>query len=134
MTNLEMLRTATPEQITDVFCEDCDRCPSFIFERCDLWKNGFMEWLNEEAETHKEKAKTQKDATEDVSNGWIKLKRTRGDIYIEVSKIVGLGPTSPDESVIMNGAVTKVYTRGAEDEPWFVYDSIEEIIEKIKKA
>lgn len=126
MTNLEKLRTATPEQIMDMFCEDCDKCPSFIFELCDAGKNGFVEWLNEEA-------KTQKDAPEDVPTGWIKLKSIGGIIYIEASEIVALGPISPDASVVMNGAVTKVYTRGAEDEPWFVYDTIDEIIEKIKK-
>lgn len=131
MTNLEMLRTATPEQIRDMFCEkygDCFYvCPRFLFDRCKNGKNGVLEWLNEEA-------KTQKDAQEDVSTEWIKLKSTRGIIYIEASEIVGLGPVSPDASVVMNGAITKVYTRGAEDDPWFVYDSIEEIIKKIKKA
>lgn len=130
MTNLEKLRTATPEQITEMFCheylENCSACPYFARECCNGGKNGFEEWLNKEA-------KTQKDAPEDVSTGWIKLKSTGGIIYIEASEIVALGPTSPDASVVMNGAVTKVYTRGAEDEPWFVYDTIDEIIEKIKK-
>ncbi len=137
MTNLEKLRTGTPKQIADMLCKclkNCSACPYFIRERCNGGENGFEEWLNMEAKTHKEEAKTQKDSKEDVSKGWIKLKRVRGDIYIEASRIVGLGPTSTDEYYIMNGAATKVYTRGAEDEPWFVYDSVEEIIEKIKKA
>jgi hypothetical protein len=85
MTNLEMLRTATPEQITEMFCheylENCSACPHFVLECCNGGKNGFEEWLNEEA-------KTQKDAPEDAPNdapkGWTKLKTVRGDIYIYI--------------------------------------------------
>lgn len=131
MTNLEKLRAATPEQITEMFCheylENCSACPYFVRECCNGGKNGFEEWLKEEA-------KTQKNAPEYAPEGWITLKTTQGAICIDASKIVGLGRTEPDTSVVMNGAVTKVYTRGAEDEPWFVYDRIDEIIEKIKKA
>ena len=121
MTNLEKLKTATPGQIRDMFCENCDKCPNFIFERCDAGKNGFAAWLNEEA-------KTQKDAPEDVPKGWIKLKITNSDIYIDASKIVGLS-LCPS-----NANVTAVYTIGAEDDPWLVDDSIDEIMKKIKKA
>lgn len=121
MTNLEKLKTATPGQIRDMFCEDCDKCPSFIFERCDAGKNGFAEWLNDEA-------KTQKDASREAPKGWIKLKITNSDIYIDASKIVGLSQ-SPS-----NASVTEVYTIGGEDSPWLVDDSADEVIEKIEKA
>ena len=75
-----------------------------------------------------------KGTPEYVPGGWITLKTTQGAICIDASKIIGLGRTNPDTSLVMKGAVTKVYIRGAEDEPWFAYDSIDEIIEKIKKA
>lgn len=130
MTNLEKLRVATPKQIADMLCKclkNCSACPHSIRECCNGGENGFEEWLNEEA-------KIPKDAPEYVPEGWINLKTTQGTICIDASKIVALGHTDPDTSVVMNGAVTKVYTRGAEDEPWFVYDSIDEIVEKIKRS
>jgi hypothetical protein len=89
MTNLEKLRTGTPKQIADMLCKclkNCSACPHFIRECCNGGENGFEEWLNKEAKTHKEEAKTQKDAPEDAPNdapkGWTKLKTVRGDIYI----------------------------------------------------
>jgi hypothetical protein len=128
MTNLEKLRTATPEQITDLFCEDCDKCPSFIFERCDLWKNGFLEWLNEEASEPKD---AQSDAQSDAPKGWIKLKMEAigNDVYINTSTIVGVS--------VRNGAseaLTEIYTIGAEDSPWLVDESIDEVMKKIEGA
>lgn len=125
MTNLEMLRTATPEQIAEMFCHEylknCSACPHFVLECCNGGKNGFEEWLNEEAET-------QKDVPEDVPKGWIKLKITNSAIYIDTSKIVGFSQNPS------NAKVTEVYTIGGEDSPWLVDDSIDEIMKKIKKA
>jgi hypothetical protein len=107
--------------------KNCSACPHSFRECCNNGeKNGFEEWLNEEA-------KMPKDAPKNVPRGWIKLKTIANDIiYIDVSKIVGLGNVTPGTG-LATGAVTEVYTIGAEDEPWFVYDSIEEIVEKIKK-
>lgn len=174
MTNLEKLRTATPEQIRDMFCEDCDKCPSFIFERCDAGKNGFAEWLSEEAIAPKD---TPKDApkgwmklkeefcneiggcdkcppsisehcnevikavedwkkpqeTKDAPRGWIKLKTTTSDIYINASKIAALTHTMRANGASAK-AMTKVYTVGAEDNPWIVDESLDEVIRKIEKA
>ena len=121
MTNLEKLKTATPGQIRDMFCENCDKCPSFIFERCDAGKNGFVEWLNEEA-------KTQKDAQSDAPKGWIKLNTSYSVIYLDASKIVGIGQSTLDADI------TGIYTIGREDSPWLVCNSIDEIIEKIEKT
>lgn len=70
----------------------------------------------------------EKDAPEDIPKGWTKLKIANSDVYIDVLKIVGFSK-SPS-----NAKVTEVYTIGGEDSPWLVYDSVEEIIEKIKKA
>jgi hypothetical protein len=69
MTNLEMLRKCTPEQIRAAFCEeycrDCEVCPSFLSDRCKYGKNGVLEWLNDEVNTPK-------DAQSDAPKGWIK--------------------------------------------------------------
>ena len=128
MTNLEKLKTATPGQIRDMFCENCDKCPSFIFERCDAGKNGFVEWLNEEAIAPE-------DAPEDVFKGWVKLKTINNStIRIDASKIVALGPRFSDAAAELTVAITKVYTIGAECNPWLVCDSVDEVMRKIKKA
>ena len=167
MTNLEKMRTGTPEEIADLFCgdycEDCDGCPSFISERCNEEKNGFLEWLSKKAKTPKnarkewvksrnefcreigdcdmcppaiskhckEAFKTIEDwkkpqEPKDAPGGWIKLS---DDTYINVSKIVGLTVRRGG-----SGAVTAIYTVGAEDDPWYVCDSIETVMEKIKRA
>ena len=128
MTNLEKLRTGTPKQIADMLCKclkNCSACPHSIRECCNGGKNGFEEWLNEETIAPK-------DAPEDVPRGWIKLKTIKGDTYINVSKIVGVD--LPDPADVSNGVAATVHTVGAEDDPWLVYDSVDEIIEKIKKA
>ena len=127
MTNFEKLR-GTPEQIAGMFCEcieNCEECPRSIFERCDEGKNGFVEWLNEEAIEPKD---TPKDAPKDVPKGWIKLNTSYSAMYIDTSKIVGLGQSTLDANI------TGVYTIGREDSPWLVCDSIDEIMKKIKKA
>ena len=98
MTNLEILRMATPEQI--------------------------ITWLNKEAKIPKN---APKDALECVPKGWVKLKTTQSAIYISTSKIVALTDSS-------DGAVTKVHTVGAEDDPWMVDESIDAVMEKIKNA
>jgi hypothetical protein len=109
-----------------MFCENCDKCPSFTFERCDAGKNGFVEWLNEEAIVPKH---AQSDAPNDAPKGWIKLKTVRDGIYINASTIVGLRPAMNTDS----GELTAVYTIGR-NSPWHVYGSIDEIMEKIEKA
>jgi hypothetical protein len=139
MTNLEKLRVATPEQIADMFCDilcedfgDCsDVCPRSIFERCATGKNGFEEWLNEEAETQKDASK---DAPKDVFKGWVKLKTPKSTIRIDASKIVALGPVLSDAAAGSTGAITKVYTIGAEYNPWLVCENIDEVMGKIEKA
>lgn len=138
MTNLEMLRTATPEQIKGMFCNkygDCiDVCPSFLFERCGGGKNGVLKWLNEEAIETKD---TPKDAKSDAPKGWIKLKSITkfidNTLYVKASKIVGIGHSLTIDTV-GNKSVTAVYTIGAEDRPFLVHDSANEVIEKIEKA
>lgn len=59
MTNLEKLRTATPEQIAEMFCyeyiENCDASLRFIFERYGGGKSGVIEWLNKEAKLKRRK-------------------------------------------------------------------------------
>jgi hypothetical protein len=134
MTNLEMLRTATPEQIADIFCDmfcekngDCfDVCPSFLSDRCKRGKNGVLEWLNDEVNAPKD---APKDAPEDAPKGWIKLKIVKGDIYVNASAIVGLKHAMNTVS----GELTAVYTIGRSS-PWHVYGSIDEIMGKIERA
>jgi hypothetical protein len=125
-----MLRTATPEQIKNMFCEihdNCyDDCPSFIRERCGVEKNGFLAWLNEEAIAPKD---APKDVPKGVPKGWIKLKTVRDGIYINASTIVGLRPAMNTDS----GELTAVYTIGR-NSPWHVYGSIDEIMEKMERA
>lgn len=106
------------------FCReigDCDMCPPSISWHCKEAFKAMEAWRKPQEPN-------------DVPNGWIKLKTTQGDICIDASRIVGLGHTSTYASVAMNGATTKVYTIGAEDDPWFVYDTINEVMEKIKKG
>lgn len=129
MTNLEMLRTGTPEQIANMFCyeycKDCNVCPSFIQKRCIGGKNGLEEWLKEET-------KTLRDASENVQKGWIKLKEKDSDIYINVSKIVGI--CLPPPPYVSDKPLTAVYTVDTENTPWIVYESIDEVMKKIEKA
>lgn len=80
-------------------------------------------WLDEEV-----------DASKDVSTGWVKLKAPNGTIYIKTSGIVGLAPIPPDAPFAMDGIITKVFTRYDESAAWLVCDTVDEIIEKIKKA
>ena len=61
-------------------------------------------------------------------NGWIMLNTSYSVMYIDASKIVGIGQSTLDANI------TGVYTIGREDSPWLVCNSIDEIIEKIKKA
>jgi hypothetical protein len=49
-------------------------------------------------------------------------------MYIDASKIVGLGQSTLDANI------TGVYTIGKEDSPWLVCNSIDEIIRKIEKS
>lgn len=81
------------------------------------------EWLDEEV-----------DAPKDVSTGWVKLKAPNGTIYIKASEIVGLAPIPPDAPFAMDGIITKVFTRYDESAAWLACDTVDEIIEKIKKA
>lgn len=124
-------------KVCDFLINDCDTCPKFISSRCkescnemrlrrlrteakimanlEKLKQGMFDDMNDEANT-----------PDDAPRGWIKLS---DDTYINVSKIVGLtvrrgGP----------GAATAIYTIGAEDSPWIVNDSVEEVMEKIAKA
>jgi hypothetical protein len=129
MTNLEKLRTGTPKQIADMLCKclkNCSACPHSFRECCNNGeKNGFEEWLNEETIAPK-------DAPKDILRGWIKLRTPKSAIYIDASKIVGLG--APNTAVVPDELRTTVYTIGAEDNPWIVCDRIDEVMEKIKKA
>lgn len=140
MTNLEMLRTGTPEQIADIFCDmfcekngDCfDVCPSFLSDRCKRGKNGVLEWLNDEVNAPKDAPKNApKDGPEDAPKGWIKLKMEaiENDVYINTSTIVGVSVRNG-----VSGAFTEIYTIGAEDSPWLVDESIDEVIKKIERA
>ena len=106
MTNLEILRMATPEQI--------------------------ITWLNKEAKIPKN---APKDALECVPKGWVKLKTTQSAIYISTSKIVALASMMrPDGAAAPAKAITKIHTVGAEDNPWMVDESIDAVMEKIKNA
>ena len=132
MTNLEKLRTATPKQIADMLCKclkNCSACPHSFRECCSNGeKNGFEEWLNEETIAPE-------DAPEDVFKGWVKLKTMNNStIRIDASKIVALGPRFSDAAAESTGAITKVYTIGAECNPWLICDSVDEVMRKIKKA
>ena len=97
-------------KVCDFLINDCDICPKFISSRCQENCN------DEEAETKAPK-------------GWIKLKATENDIYINTSKIVGLSVRSG-----VSGAFTEIYTIGAEENPWLVDESIDEVVKKIEKA
>ena len=146
MTNLENLRTATPKQIADMFCDmicgkcgKCsDACPSFLFDRCGEGKNGVLEWLNDEVNAPKDAPKNApKDAPEDAPKGWIKLKSivsvSDNTLYIKASKIVGVGPSAGVDN-IRGKEVTAVYTTYDENDPWLVYDSADEVMGKIERA
>ena len=65
--------------------------------------------------------------------GWIKLKTTKRTIYFDASRIAALGDVT-NATALAAGAVTAVYTVGAETDVLYVCDSIDEIIEKIEKA
>ena len=145
MTNLEMLRKGTPKQIADMFCDtfcenygDCsDVCPRSIFERCGRGKNGFEEWLNDEAIAPKDAPKDdRKDAPKEAPKGWIKLKSivnaSDNTLYIKASRIVGIGYSAGVDN-ISGKEVTAVYTY-AENDPWLVYDSPDEVMGKMERA
>lgn len=108
------------QEISDQICydvdHDCDKCPSFISKHCKA----------EEDEDAGSKAPN------DVPKGWIRLITIRGDIFMNASKIVSLG--IPDPATASEGVATVIYTVGAEDDPWYVCDSIETVMEKIKRA
>ena len=145
MTNLEMMRTATPKQIADIFCDmfcekngDCfDVCPSFLSDRCKRGKNGVLEWLNDEVNAPKDAPKNApKDGPEDAPKGWIKLKSivnaSDNTLYIKASRIVGIGYSAGVDN-ISGKEVTAVYTY-AENDPWLVYDSPDEVMGKMERA
>lgn len=70
----------------------------------------------------------------DVFKGWVKLKTPKSTIRIDASKIVALAPILSDAAAESTGAITKVYTIGAEWNPWLVCESVDEVMEKIEKA
>ena len=90
-----------------------------IFEKL---KQGMLDDMNDEANT-----------PDDAPKGWIKLKTATSDIYINVSKIVALTHMMQANGVSAK-AITKVYTVGAEDNPWIVDESIDEVMKKIEGA
>lgn len=54
------------------------------------------------------------------------------DIYINEPKITYIG--LPNPAAASDGVATAVYTVGEEDYIWYVCDSIDEVMKKIKKA
>jgi hypothetical protein len=68
----------------------------------------------------------------DAPEGWVKLKIQKSDIYINVSKIVGI--CLPPPPYVSDKPLTAVYTVGDENTPWIVYESIDEVMKKIEKA
>lgn len=130
----------------DFLINDCDTCPKFISSRCkescnemrqrrlrteakimtdlEKLKQGMFDDMNDEANTPD-------DAPSGAPKGWIKLKMEGigNDVYINTSTIVGLSTRSG-----MPGAFTEIYTIGAEDNPWLVEESIDKVMEKIKKS
>jgi len=151
MTIFEKLKQGMLEEIIVKVCDflikDCDTCPKFISSRCkescnemrlrrlrteekimanlEKLKQGMFDDMNDEANTPD-------DAPKDIPRGWIKLRTPKSAIYIDASKIVGLG--APNTAVVPDELRTTVYTIGAEDNPWIVCDRIDEVMEKIKKA
>ena len=140
MEMFEKLKQGILDEITVKVCDflinDCDICPKFISSRCQENCND----NDKEAEEAEAKAtmdarkniKTGSKAPNDVPQGWIRLITKRGDIYMNASKIVSLG--IPDPATASDGVATVVYTVGAEDDPWYVCDSIDTVMEKIKNA
>ena len=102
---------------SDILLGNCDECPAFISKHC-------QEYCKTE-----ETGKAEPKAPNNTPKGWIKLKATENDIYINTSTIVGLSVRSG-----ASGAFTEIYTIGAEENPWLVDESIDAVIEKIKKA
>jgi hypothetical protein len=105
----------------EAFCNEigsCDKCPPTISKHCDEAFKAMEDW---------KKPQEPKDAPK----GWIKLKMVAigNDIYINTSTIVGLSTRSGASETL-----TEIYTIGAEDDPWLVEESIDGVIEKIKKA
>lgn len=146
----EKLKQGMLDEITvkacDFLIKDCDICPKFISSRCkescnemrqrrlrteakimtdlERLKQGMSDDMNDEANTPD-------DATSDAPKGWIKLKMNaiENDVYINTSTIVGVSVRNG-----VSGALTEIYTIGAEDSPWLVDESIDEVMDKIKKA
>jgi hypothetical protein len=54
-------------------------------------------------------------------------------LYIKASKIVGVGHSAGVDN-ISGREVTAVYTLYAENDPWLVYDSADEVMKKIVEA
>ncbi len=74
---------------------------------------------------------------EGIPKGWIKLKSitkfSDNTLYVKAANIVGVGHSLTVDTV-GNKAVTAVYTIFAENNPFLVHDSIDEVMEKIEKA
>lgn len=141
MSFFEMLKHEMFEEIRVRICDsvlgDCDWCPAFISSRCPEPCNDRNDKGAEETEAKatmdaRKNIKTGSKAPNDVPQGWIRLITKRGDIYMNASKIVSLG--IPDPATASDGVATVVYTVGAEDNPWMVDESIDAVMEKIKKA
>ena len=146
----EKLKQGILDEVTVKVCDflinDCDICPKFISSRCkescnemglrrlrteekimtnlEKLKQGMLDDLNDEANTPD-------DAESDAPKGWIKLKMEaiENDVYINTSTIVGVSVRNG-----VPGAFTEIYTIGAEDNPWLVEESIDKVMEKIKKS
>jgi hypothetical protein len=73
----------------------------------------------------------------EAPRGWIKLKSivnaSDNTLYIKASKIVGVGHSAGVDN-ISGREVTAVYTLYAENDPWLVYDSADEVMKKIVEA
>jgi hypothetical protein len=107
----------------EAFCNEigsCDKCPPTISKHCDEAFKAMEDWKKPQE-------------PKDTPRGWIKLKAATSDIYINASKIVALTHATRANGASAK-AITKVYTVGAEDNPWVVDESIDEVIEKIGKS
>lgn len=117
MTNIEKLKQDLCNEIGG-----CDKCPPSISEHCNEVIKAVEDW------------KTPQEP-KDAPRGWIKLRTAKSTIYINTSKIVALGPMMrPDGTAAPAKAITKIHTVGAEDNPWMVDESIDEVIKKIERA
>lgn len=137
--------------VCDFLINDCDTCPKFISSRCkescnemrlrrlrteekimtniEKLKQGMFDDMNDEANAPED---APIDAPKDAPKGWIKLKAKGDDIYINVSKIVGISLPLPP--YVSNKPLTAIYTVDTEKVPWIVDESIDEVMKKIEKA